>query len=102
MEVDGLRFRYVISRSRTCDVGRCTLSLTVQIESGRGCLLKVDGILTRDRWLDFPDLKSSDEYLVIKPGHVAVIVRHARIKGWDPGQAGIPFLITITSEQFHI
>jgi hypothetical protein len=102
IEVDATRFRYVISRLRTCDAGQFSLNVTVQIENGRGRILAVRGILTRERWLDFPKLESSDQYPVIKPGHIALIVRHARACGWDPGQEGIPFHLTITSEEFQI
>ncbi len=99
--VDAVHFRYIVSRSGTCDEGLFSLNLTVQIASGRGCMLKAHGILTRDSWLDFPEIESSDKYVVVKPGHVAAVIRLARTSGWDPGEVGMPFLLTMTAAEFQ-
>jgi hypothetical protein len=97
IEVDSKRFRYVISQSGTSDAGQFSLNLTVQIESGRGCILQAKGLLTRDFWLDFPKCESEDNYLIVKPGQVAAIIKRARDGGWDPDVAGMPFILAITS-----
>jgi hypothetical protein len=102
IEVDAVRFRYTISSSGVGDEGQFSLNLTVQIENGRGCILKALGILTRDFWLDFPETESSDKYVTMKPAHVAALIRRARTRGWDPEKVGIPFLVTVTSAELQI
>jgi hypothetical protein len=102
IDVDALRFRYVISWAGAGDVGQFSLKVTVQIESGRGCIMKADGLLARDRWLDFPEIASPENYPTIKPGHIAALIRRARTNGWEPESLGAPFLVTITPAEFQI
>jgi hypothetical protein len=101
IEIDSMRFRYVISRSATLEFGLFSLNLTVQIESGRGRILKAEGIVTRDYWLDCPKTESADKYMIMKPGHVAAVIRRARTCGWDPEGNGTPFHLTVTSSEFQ-
>lgn len=100
--VDAVRFRYIVSKSDACGEGLFSLNLTVQIASGRGSILKAHGILTRDCWLDFPEIESSEKYVIVKPGHVAAVIRRARTSGWDPVEVGTPFLHTMTAAEFEI
>lgn len=101
IEVDSTRFRYVISTSATLEKGLFSLNLTVQIESGRGCILKAAGLLTRDYWLDCPNGESAEKYLTMKPGHVAAVIRHARSSGWHPDGIGTPFHLPVTATDFQ-
>lgn len=99
--VDAVHFRYIVSRSGTCGEGLFSLNLTVQIASGRGCTLKAHGILTRDIWLDFPEIESPDKYVIVKPGQVAAVIRRARTCGWDPAEVGMPFLLRMSGAEFQ-
>jgi hypothetical protein len=99
--VDAVHFRYIVSRSGTGDEGLFSLNLAVQIASGRGCILKANGIFTRDSWLDFPEIESSDKAILVKPGQVAAVIRRARTSGWDPAEAAMPFLLTMTAAEFQ-
>ncbi len=96
-----MRFRYVVSTSGPCPLGHFSLNVTIQLESGRGALLKVEGILTRDRWLDFPEIECLDKYPVLTPGDIAVVIRRARARGWNPAEIGVPFILAITSDEFR-
>ncbi len=100
--VDAVRFRYIVSSSEACEEGLFSLSLTVQIAGGRGGILQVHGILTRDSWLDFPEIESADKYVIVKPRHVVAIIRRARSSGWDPTVGGKPLLLTISAAEFQI
>ncbi|WP_256081195.1 hypothetical protein [Massilia sp. YIM B04103] len=91
IEVDAVRYRYVISKSGADDDGHFKLNLTIQIESGDGSILKVEGLRSRDYWLDFPHIESSDKYLSMKPGQVAAIIRRALDQGWCSQKSGAPF-----------
>ncbi len=99
--VDSIRYRYSVSRSGANDVGVFPLNLTVQIESGHGCILKVNGMFTRDYWLDVPEPAPLDNYFTLQPGQVATIIRHALRCGWPPAVTGKPFLITINSSELQ-
>ncbi|MEO5685748.1 MAG: hypothetical protein ABIR54_00160 [Burkholderiaceae bacterium] len=98
IEVDAVHLRYVVSVSEAREAGLFPLNLTVQIETGRGRILKAHGLFTRDFWLDFPAVESSDRYPTLKPGDVATVVRLARASGWNPEEIGTPFLLEISSD----
>jgi len=98
--VDAVRYRYVVSQSKSASQGDFLLNLTVQIASGRGCILKVQGTMARDWWLDFPAIEFADEYVVMKPGHIAAAIRRARTAGWEPSAPGTPFLLAATAADF--
>ena len=100
--VDGEHFRYIISNSRTRSEGLFRLNLTVQIAAGRGQVLKTTGLLTRDFWVDFPEIESPGSYVAIRPVHVASIVRSALDSGWRPGNANTPFLFSINSDELDL
>jgi len=91
IEVEQVRYRYIISKSGTGSDGCFALNLTIQVESGSGCILKVEGLSTRDPWLEFPQLDSADKYLGLRPQHVAAFIRHALAKGWNAQREGSPF-----------
>ena len=91
IEVDEVRYRYIISKSGAGNDGHFTLNLTIQIESGDASILKVEGLRSRDYWLDFPHIESADNYVSMKPGQVAAIIRCALAQGWCPQKSGAPF-----------
>jgi len=100
IEVERVRYRYVISTSRTGCNGDFALNLTIQAESGSGCILKISGLSTRDPWLDFPQLEPAGKYMRIRPQHVAALIRHALAKGWTDQLAGVPFHLDATECAF--
>ncbi|WP_426319063.1 hypothetical protein [Pseudoduganella sp. R-43] len=86
-----MRYRYIISTSAAGRDGDIALNVTIQAESGSGCILKIAGLSTRDPWLDFPQPESADKYLKLRPRHVASLIKHALANGWSAQQAGAPF-----------
>jgi hypothetical protein len=98
IEVDTLPLRYVVSVSKAGEAGLFPINITVQLATGRGRLLRVYGLLTRDLWLDFPELEPADQYPTLKPGDVAAVVRLARASGWNPEEIGAPFLLEVNSD----
>ncbi|HEY0585571.1 MAG TPA: hypothetical protein VGD52_05520 [Pseudoduganella sp.] len=93
IEVEQVRHRYIISKPATENKACFKLNLTIQVESGHGSILKVEGLSTRDLWLDFPKLESTAKYPVLKPQHVAALIRHALTQGWAAERVGTPFLL---------
>jgi hypothetical protein len=98
IEVDGVPLRYTVSASKAAEAGLHAMNLTIQIGTGRGRILKAHGLLTRDFWLDFPEVEVSDRYPALKPADVAAVVRLARANGWNPAELGTPFLLEISSD----
>jgi len=98
IEVDAMDYRYIISTQCAKEPGWFQLNLTVQIEAGIGCILKAEGLLTRDFWLDFPKAGSPVDYLRMKPKHVASIIRLARNSGWTPQTSGEPFVFQVSPD----
>ena len=96
--VDAVSLRYTVSMSKAGQAGLHPMNLTIQVESGRGRILKAHGLFARDFWLDFPEVEVSDRYPVLKPADVAAVVRLARAKGWNPAEPGPPFLFEISSD----
>jgi hypothetical protein len=98
IEVDALPLRYTVSVSKAGEAGLHSLNLTVQIGTGRGRILKAQGLFTRDVWLDFPEVDASDRYPILKPADIAAVVRLARAEGWNPQEPGPPFILRISSD----
>ena len=90
----------MVSKSAIENVGFFKLNLTVQVESGSGSILKVEGLTTRNLWLDFPKLESAENYPVLKPQYVAALIRHALAQGWAPEQVGAPFHLDASEYAF--
>lgn len=99
IEVEQVRYRYAISTSAVGRDGDFALNLTIQVESGDGCILKIMGLSTRDPWLDFPKLEPADNYQKLGPRHVAALIRHALAKGWNAQQAGASFHLDALPER---
>ena len=98
IRVDALPLRYAVSMSKAGEAGLYPMTLTVQMATGRGRILKAQGLFTRDFWLDFPQVEVSDQYPVLKPADVVAVVRLARANGWNPAEPGSPFLLEISSD----
>ncbi len=99
--IDGVPLRYTVSTLKAGEAGRLSMNLTIQIETGRGQILKAHGLFTRNFWLDFPEVEASDRYPVLKPADVAAVVRLAYANGWNPTELGPPFLLEISSDDLQ-
>ncbi|MBV1911430.1 MAG: hypothetical protein KUG78_19210 [Kangiellaceae bacterium] len=100
--VDDVVYRYQVSTTNIDDDWNFTLNLTVQIVEPKGGALLVKGLVTRDFWLDFsygPKWNQGD-YPTILPRHLAIIVRKAISKGWEPRKNGKAFEVSTTNESF--
>ncbi len=58
--VDSTPLRCTVSTSTPNEAGLRPMNLTVQIGTGRGRMLKAQGLFTRDFWLDFPEVEAPD------------------------------------------
>ena len=103
--VDGLNYRFQVSTTRIDDEWNYRLNLTVQCVERNGGLLQAFGILTRNFWLDFPDIKAGkdiDHYPLIKPKHVAEIIKMGISKGWNPKEAGSRFSLELDNAELFL
>tara|TARA_B110000967_G_scaffold208492_1_gene260913 strand:+ start:2828 stop:3184 length:357 start_codon:yes stop_codon:yes gene_type:complete len=95
--VDSMDFRYSISTSKIDDDWNFRLNLTIQIASGEGSILKVDGIVTRDVWLDFSELGKyeKEDYPVFRPSDISRVIKSGLKNGWIPKEKGKPHLLKL-------
>ncbi len=95
--VDEMNFRYAISTSRIDDDSNFLLNLTVQTASGEGSLLKIEGMITRDFWLDFSELSnySKEDYPMLYPSDISKIIKLALKNGWKPYKRGKPYILKL-------
>lgn len=77
-----------------------SLNLTVQRKEPKGCILQVEGLVTRDLWLDFSDTKKyiENEYPVILPRHINKFIKNAISNGWESHKTGKPFNFEVVNE----
>jgi len=61
--------------------------------------LTVDGLVTRDFWLDFSEVGSEKDYPVLLPRHIDQIVQRALDAGWNPASPGKPFRLELENEE---
>ena len=89
-------YRYAISTTQIDDNWNFSLNLTVQSAKGEGSILKIDGLVTRDVWLDFPNLKKykKEDYPVFKPSDISRVILTALKKGWIPENER-PFILKL-------
>jgi|GEM_PF-2387045 len=97
--VDSIGYRYQISTSVLDDDRNLTLNVSVLREGSSGAMLKIEGLVTRDYWLDFADgITDVSEYPVIKPRHTAELIRKGIAAGWQADVAGQPHILRVTNE----
>lgn len=100
--VEGQTFRYIVSTGHRLDAGLFPLNITAQHQNGIGAKLTVHGLTTRDFWLDFANgPRGSDEYLMLKPRHIEKLIRLGMQQGWQPEDAGPPFMINVSKEDIN-
>ena len=88
-------FRYIISTGKPDEDWNFNLNLTIQDSSGEGNLLKVEGLITRDFWLDFPNSTKKEDYPVLTPNDISKIITNGIKLGWNPEQKGKPYIIKL-------
>ncbi|MDT0559555.1 hypothetical protein RM697_12900 [Ichthyenterobacterium sp. W332] len=98
--VNNEKYRYVISAGKYNENWEFDLNITVQLATGEGCKLKVKGLITRDYWLDFPnDITSKEDYPVLTPLEISIIITCSLKSGWNPELKGKPYIININNNQ---
>jgi hypothetical protein len=82
--VGDLNYRYIVSRRLSSKEGEFEIVVTVE-RVGGSQLLRVNGLYTRDFYLDISEggLQKSD-YVIVKPGDVRVMIENALENGWKP------------------
>ena len=100
--VGDIKFRYQISTSQLDENYNFKLNLTIEKVEPKGNMLIVQGITTRNFWLDFSDhLKiNEDNYPVILPSHISSIVQYAISNGWKLNKQSKPMVIKTTNNSF--
>ncbi len=95
ISVNDIAFRYIISLGKNTPT-KFKLNVTIQEATGVGKILKIQGLVTRDFWLDFPyEIKSSENYPKLTPKHISVFIQQAFKQGWEPSQKGPPFILNL-------
>ncbi len=96
LTVNNDEFRYVISTGKYNENWEFNLNITVQLATGEGAKLKVEGLVTRDFWLDFPnDVTSKEDYPVLTPKDISIIIKNGLKQGWKPSEKGASFIIRL-------
>lgn len=98
--VDDRPYRYQISTTKLDPNGNYQLNVSIEREEGRGVMLQVCGLVTRDFWLDSsdPGPKDLDDYPSITPRHIAQFIRLGLADGWQPDASGAVHRLTLTNE----
>ncbi|WP_299150347.1 hypothetical protein [uncultured Dokdonia sp.] len=88
-------FRYIISTGKADVDWNFSLNLTIQDSKGVGNLLKVEGLVTRDFWVDFPNSTKKEDYPVLTPKDISKIITNSIKSGWNPELKGKPYIIKL-------
>ena len=93
INVNGIPYRYSVRTfSQNNEDWSFNLNIIVQLASGEGCYLKVDGVYTRDFWLDISShIHDSSEYFTVRPKHIAKLIELALKEGWQPETNSGPY-----------
>lgn len=95
--VNDMNFRYSISTSKIDNDWNFSLNLTIRIASGEGSVLKINGIVTRDVWLDFSELgkHEKEDYPVFRPSDISRVIKSGLKDGWTPKEKGKPYILKL-------
>lgn len=94
--IDNIKYRYIISTTLIDDNWNFKLNITIQIAKGNGAALSIQGLITRDFWLDFSDSPfDMNNYPIVLPSHIAKFIQQAIIKGWNPKIKGKLFILNL-------
>lgn len=94
--VNNEEYRYIISTGKYDENWSFNLNVTIQIAEGEGNVLKVEGLVTRDYWLDVPsDVTSKEDYPVLTPTDIVFMIEKGIREGWIPNKKGASFIIKL-------
>lgn len=101
ISVNGIKFRYKYSSSQHDGDWNFEVKITVQHEMGTGAYLQIVGLITRDYWLDFPEIHDDDEnaYPIVTPKIMMTLIQKALSEGWDPTQKGKPYILQVENSE---
>lgn len=98
--VNDIEYRYQVSTTQIDDDWNYKLNLTIVCAEEHGGCLQVSGLLTRNYWLDCPDIKKGkDYYPIIKPSHVETVINISLNKGWIPNVSGPLFRLVLENDE---
>ncbi len=87
--IDGRRYYVSLSGRGYTESGAVPLGFAVHLEGNDRAKLLVQGITSRDYWLDYPDVaKFVDGSLTLTPKSIVAVIRHCLNEGWDPEGTG--------------
>ena len=94
--VNSIKFRYAVSNSEIDgDAEHFRMNIIIQSESN-GRKLIVNGITTRDIWLDFSEYpKDHSLYSLVTPKHIDQFIKLAIEKGWSHSESGKNFHLNV-------
>lgn len=98
VEVDGTRYRYIVSESRAAPDGTVPLAVTVQLRDQNGAYLRVLGLTA----IPVPEALSESRSgrllkQAIKSRHVARLIRLGLARGWQPKSSGAPVILQVSN-----
>jgi hypothetical protein len=97
--VNDEEYRYIISTGKYDEKNNFDLNITIQIAHGEANILKIEGLVTRDFWLDFPnEIKSKEEYPIITIKDISKIIVNSIKRGWNPNLKGKPFILKLNND----
>lgn len=97
--VNNIDYRYIISKSILHDDFIFNIKIAIQLATGFGPKLLISGIVSRDFWLDFPDVdQEMSVYLKILPKHVEKFIKDGLNLGWNPSENGADYRMLLDNK----
>lgn len=98
VEVDRTRYRYIVSKSSAVPGGTVSLAVTVQLRNQNGAYLRVLGLTAVSVTEVLPkSRKARLKNQVIKPHHVARLIKLGLACGWKSASPGPPVLLQVNN-----
>ncbi|WP_455362085.1 hypothetical protein [Streptomyces sp. SYSU K21746] len=94
--VDGVAYRWRIRRKPSYMQGLCWTPLVYAVELGGADRPGTTLVVTTGR--PHPSNWLGVEAEPVRPAHVAATIKEARAQGWEPAEAGSPFLFDQTAD----
>ena len=93
IKINSEDFRYQISTTKIDEKWNFALNITVQKWAPPQGVLEINGLVTRDFWLDLSEGAKWNigDYPVVLPKHIARLVKFAVSKGWNVVSTGKSF-----------
>jgi hypothetical protein len=93
LKLNQKRFKYKITVGKSNAEGEFSLTVLVVPSQNENSLLRVLGLLTRNKWLDLGQKFSDEHYLVITKYHIQKMVELANLEGWNTEAITKPFVL---------